>query len=145
MKSPRNPWAIQATRSRRCAGRPGRPGYSANSGSMTFDASNLPDGAGAADTLDLAFSGELSFWRGPAPWYFVTVPDEASVAIRAVSAVVSYGWGVIPVRVRIAGSAWDTSLFPKDGRYLVPIKATVRAAERLAEGDTVTVQLAIRV
>lgn len=52
---------------------------------------------------------------------------------------------MIPVRVRIAGSAWETSLFPKDGRYLVPIKATVRAAEGLAEGDTVTLQLFIRV
>ena len=96
---------------------------------MTFDP---PDelGQAAADVLDLAFSGEIWFWRGPAPWYFVTVPHEASVAIHAVSAVVSYGWGVIPVRVRIAGSAWETSLFPKDGRYLVPIRAAVRAAEQ---------------
>jgi hypothetical protein len=39
---------------------------------------------------------------------------------------------------------WETSLFPKDGRYVVPIKAAVRTAERLAEGDTVTVQLVVR-
>ena len=111
---------------------------------MTFDP---PDelGQAAADVLDLAFSGEIWFWRGPAPWYFVTVPHEASIAMHAVSPVVSYGWGVIPVRVRIAGSAWETSLFPKDGRYLVPIRAAVRAAEQLAEGDTVTVQLSIRI
>jgi uncharacterized protein DUF1905 len=96
------------------------------------------------DTLDLVFSGELWYWRGPAPWYFITVPEDASVAVHALSAVVSYGWGVIPVRVRIGASVWETSLFPKDGRYLVPVKAAVRLAERLAEGDTATVQLVVR-
>jgi hypothetical protein len=39
---------------------------------------------------------------------------------------------------------WETSLFPKDGRYAVPIKDVVRNAEGLAEGDTVAVELAIR-
>jgi hypothetical protein len=97
-----------------------------------------------ADNLDLAFSGELWQWRGPAPFYFITVPDDASLALHAVSAEVSYGWGMIPVRVRIGGSLWETSLFPKDGRYVVPVKDAVRMTERLAEGDTVRVQLAIR-
>lgn len=92
----------------------------------------------------MEFSAELWHWRGPAPYHFITVPDEACVGLRAMSAVVSYGWGMIPVRVRIGASVWDTSLFPKDGRYVVPIKDVVRKAEGLAEGDTVAVQLAIR-
>jgi hypothetical protein len=57
---------------------------------------------------------------------------------------VTYGWGVIPVIVRIGKSVWQTSLFPKDGRYLVPIKASVRNAEDLEEGDDVTVRLEVR-
>jgi hypothetical protein len=93
---------------------------------------------------ELAFTGELWYWRGPAPWYFVTVPEDASAALHAMSAVVSYGWGMIPVRVRIGESDWETSLFPKDGRYVVPVKSAVRMAERLADGDTVAVQLSIR-
>lgn len=96
-----------------------------------------------ADTLDLRFKGELWTWRGPAPFYFVTVPDDASAAVRAISPAVTYGWGVIPVRVRVGDSDWTTSLFPKDGRYLVPVKAAVRAAEGLVEGDVVTVRLSI--
>jgi hypothetical protein len=80
----------------------------------------------------------------PAPHHFITVPDDVCVGLRAMSAVVSYGWGMIPVRVRIGASVWDTSLFPNDGRYVVPIKDVVRKAEGLAEGDTVAVQLAIR-
>ena len=95
--------------------------------------------------MDLEFSGEIWFWRGPAPWYFVTVPDEECGKLEETSAFVSYGWGMIPVTARIGTTGWKTSLFPKDGRYLVPVKADVRRAERLEEGNTVTVRLAIDV
>jgi hypothetical protein len=93
--------------------------------------------------MDLKFAGEVWFWRGPAPWYFVTVPDEESGAIEAVSSGVSYGWGMIPVTVRVGDTQWSTSLWPKDGLYIVPVKATVRKAEEIDEGDTVTVRLTI--
>lgn len=91
----------------------------------------------------LEFSGVIWCWRGPAPFYFVTVPAELSRDIKAVSKLVTYGWGVIPVSVRIGRTEWTTSLFPKDDRYLVPLKATVRKAEKLAEGDEVGVQLEV--
>jgi hypothetical protein len=91
--------------------------------------------------LSLEFSGEIWYWRGPAPWYFVTIPDEESLQIKRVSRVVTYGWGVIPVHVQIGKTRFQTSLFPKEDRYLVPIKASVRKAEKIEEGDTVTIQL----
>jgi hypothetical protein len=93
--------------------------------------------------MRLEFSGEITYWRGPAPWYFIRVPAAECRELHAVSAIVSYGWGVIPVRVRIGATEWDTSLFPKDGRYLVPIRADIRRAEGLALGDTPTVRLTI--
>jgi len=96
------------------------------------------------DGQDLAFSGELWSWRGPSPYHFVTVPDEVSAGLRAMSSLVSYGWGMIPVRYRIGATTSDTSLFPKDGRYVMPVKDSVRTAECLAVGDTVTVQLSVR-
>ena len=95
--------------------------------------------------MNLEFSGEIWFWKGPAPWYFVSVPDEESRAIEAASRLVSYGWGVIPVTAHIGSTRWKTSLFPKDGRYIVPVRADVRKAERLALGDIVTVRLGIDV
>jgi hypothetical protein len=94
--------------------------------------------------MNLEFSGQIWFWRGPAPWYFVTVPEKQSRDLNAISEIVTYGWGMIPVQVRIGITEWQTSLFPKDGRYIVPIKASVREAEELEEGDTVTVRLAVR-
>lgn len=94
--------------------------------------------------MEIEFSGKILFWRGPAPWYFVTVPAEKSSQLKAISNFVTYGWGVIPVHVRIGKTEWTTSLFPKDGLYLVPIKASVRTAENLEEGDEVTVRLEVR-
>jgi hypothetical protein len=94
--------------------------------------------------MNIEFNGKIWFWKGPAPWYFVTVPAKHCRDLNAISRVVTYGWGMIPVHVRIGKSEWKTSLFPKDGRYIVPIKASVRKAENLEEGDKVTVRLEVR-
>lgn len=91
--------------------------------------------------MRLEFSGELFDWRGPAPFTFVAVPEVEAEEVRSVAAAVTYGWGMIPVRALIGATAWRTSLFPKDGRYLVPVKAAVRKAERVASGDVVRVRL----
>jgi hypothetical protein len=91
--------------------------------------------------LSLKFSGEIVYWRGPAPFFFVRIPEEESGQIKAVSSLVTYGWGCIPVHVQIGNTRFQTSLFPKEERYLVPIKASVRKSEKIEEGDTVTIQL----
>jgi hypothetical protein len=91
--------------------------------------------------MDIEFSGPIFQWRGPSPYYYVAVPAAPSQAIKAIANFVTYGWGVIPVRVAIGRTEWTTSLFPKDGRYLVPLKDKVRKAEKLADGDTVSIRL----
>ncbi len=93
--------------------------------------------------MNIEFSGRIWYWRGPAPWYFVTVPPEECRALKAISNVVTYGWGMIPVRVRIEGSVYSTALWPKNDSYIVPIKASIRKAEALDEGDMVTVRLEV--
>ena len=95
--------------------------------------------------MDLEFSGEMWFWKGPSPWHFVTGPEEDCVELEATSAFVSYGWGMIPVTARIGRTEWTTSLWPKDEQYVVPVKAWVRKAERLDVGDLVTVRLSVDV
>ncbi len=97
------------------------------------------------DGIDLQLTGEIWYWRGPSPFHFVTVPDEQSRQLQAVSTQVTYGWGMIPVRARIGGTEWRTSLFPKDGGYVLPVKDAVRRAEDLDDGDTVTVRLTVAV
>lgn len=93
--------------------------------------------------MELEFSGEMWFWKGPAPHHFITVPEAECSALKAASASVTYGWGMIPVAARIGETGWTTSLFPKEGRYIVPVKAAVQAAEGLEVGDTVTVRLVV--
>jgi hypothetical protein len=91
--------------------------------------------------MKFEFSGPIWYWRGPAPHHFVTVPAELCSDLSAIARSVTYGWGMLPAQVQIGKTTWKTSLFPKDGGYIVPIKASVQQAERLAVGDTVTIQL----
>ncbi len=95
--------------------------------------------------MNLEFSGEIIHWRGPSPFHFVAVPDDESAAIEVVASMVTYGWGVIPVDVRIGSTDFRTSLFPKNDHYLVPIKQAVRTAEHLSLGDQVAIRLVLDV
>ena len=91
--------------------------------------------------MTIEISGDVWYWKGPAPFYFVTVPPKQSADVKEVAALVTYGWGMIPVNVRIGGTEWYTALFPKDGQYVLPLKDKVRKAEQIEEGDTVTAWL----
>lgn len=93
--------------------------------------------------MNFEFEAEIWYWRGPAPWFFVTVPPEQSRDLKAILTLVTYGWGMIPAVAQIGKTEWKTSLFHKDGNYIVPIKASVREAENLEEGDKVTVRLEV--
>jgi hypothetical protein len=93
--------------------------------------------------MELTFSGALFEWRGPSPFHFVAVPPPEAELIAEVAAMVTYGWGVIPVSARSGATTWTTSLFPKQGGYLVPVKDAIRRAERMSVGDVVTITLAL--
>jgi hypothetical protein len=95
--------------------------------------------------MDLEFTADVWSWRGPAPYHFLTVPEDESAELQEAAALVTYGWGMIPVEARIGSTRWTTSLFPKDGGYVVPLKDLVRKAEGIHVGDTVSVRLAVDV
>ncbi len=93
--------------------------------------------------MDLDVTGVVWEWRGPAPYHFVTVPAEQAEVIADVAADVTYGWGMIPVAGRVGSTSFTTSLWPKDGVYVIPLKDAVRRAERIELDDVVTVALHI--
>jgi hypothetical protein len=95
--------------------------------------------------MDLEFAGEIWFWKGPSPYHFVSVPEDECGELEEAAALVSYGWGMIPASVRIGDTDWTTSLWPKDGGYVVPLKDAVRRAEQLDVGDHVTLRLRVDV
>lgn len=89
------------------------------------------------------FQAQVIEWRGPAPFYYAPLPAEVAAEIARVKKQASYGWGVIPVNAEIAGTAFETSLFPKDGTYLLPLKAAVRRRVGVTVGDAVDVEMTI--
>ncbi len=95
--------------------------------------------------MDVTFSGEIFYWRGPSPFHFVATPDAVTEQIATVAPKVSYGWGMIPGTLRLGDTEWDTALWPKDGRYLVPLRDKVRTAEAVDDGDVVSLELHIEV
>ena len=76
----------------------------------------------------------------PFPFSAVVGQDEA---VRLVASAVTYGWGVIPVRATLNGLTFATSLFPKDGLYLLPLKAAVRTKLAITVGDAVDVAMTL--
>ena len=93
----------------------------------------------------LRVTGEVIEWRGPAPYTFVALPDDAAQHVADLAPDVSYGWGVVPVQVELGASTWTTSLFPKDGGYLVPLRAKERRREVVDLGDVVSMTLTVGV
>ncbi|RYE09621.1 MAG: DUF1905 domain-containing protein [Hyphomicrobiales bacterium] len=93
--------------------------------------------------LRFAFRSTIIHWRGPAPFFYAPVPEAETAGIRAAAKRVSYGWGVIPVEATIGGVTFTTSLFPKDGIYLLPLKAAVRTKLAVTVGDTVDVAMTL--
>ncbi len=92
---------------------------------------------------ELSFQTEVIYWRGPSPFFYAPIPPAQTEQIRQLARAVTYGWGMIPVVASIGEVLFKTSLFPKDGGYLLPIKADVRRGANVTAGDRVSVELTI--
>jgi hypothetical protein len=92
---------------------------------------------------DIVFDTLIVEWRGPAPFLFAPVPDDHVADIRYAALTESYGWGVVPVIATIGGTEFATSLFPRDGGYLLPVKVAVQKAEGVGLGDSVRVAMRV--
>lgn len=93
--------------------------------------------------MELTFDGEVVWWRGPAPYHFVALPEPEAGRLRAVASRVTYGWGCIPATVTLGATTFTTSIFPKDGGFLVPVKTAARRAEGVELGDDVTLVVVV--
>ena len=94
--------------------------------------------------MEWTFTGEVIEWRGPAPYLFVAMTPEESEELKEEARGLIY-WGQVPVHVTIGSTEFTTALFPKDGRYLVPVKVAVQRAEVIEEGAIVEVVVRLNV
>jgi hypothetical protein len=93
---------------------------------------------------EIEFHGEMFEWRGPSPYYFISIPVSESKKIKERAAQLTYGWGVIPVIGEIGNTEFKTSLIPKDDLYLLPIKNVVRLGEKIQVGQIVDVAVVLQ-
>lgn len=83
--------------------------------------------------VEWTITAEVVEWRGPAPYFFLPMSDEDSADLKMEAAGLEY-WGQVSVVVEIGKTTFTTAVFPKDGRYLVPLRANVRKAENIELG-----------
>ena len=95
-----------------------------------------------------------ALWRwtggGPASWFFLTIDGAAGEALSAIALMhrlelgQARGFGSLKVTAQIGDSRWQTSVFPQKGKgWMLPVKAAVRRAEGLVEGDEVALILEV--
>src|SRR5690348_16468906 len=94
--------------------------------------------------MEFTFDAEMIHWRGPAPYFYAPLPADAAAEIRSAAKLVSYGWGVIPVGAVVGGVSLTTSLFPRDGTYLLPLKDAVRRPTGITAGDVVHIEMTVQ-
>lgn len=98
---------------------------------------------GSPALVDIEFDGLVIEWRGPAPFYFVAIPEAYTGEVQWAARIASYGWGCVPVEAEAGGQSFQTSLFPRNGGYLVPLKLAVRKAASILPGNQVAMRLRI--
>ncbi len=94
----------------------------------------------------IATSGPIIKWSGDkASWYFVVLTGNVVGEINYAALGRTGGFGSVKVHATIGDTTWQTSLFPDKARggFVLPVKAAVRKAEGLSEGDQVDLTLAI--
>jgi hypothetical protein len=94
--------------------------------------------------MDFEFEGPIVEWRGPAPFYFLRIPEEESADIKFAAKGIEY-WGQVPVVVRINDTEFTTALFPKDGCYLIPLKVAARKAAGIDVDEDVELSVGLDV
>jgi hypothetical protein len=86
-------------------------------------------------------TGKVNIFPMSSPWYWVGVPLEIALKIKA-SARKTPSNKFVPINVKLGGTEWRTALLPLgEGRYFVALKAKVRKAEGVTVGDTVTISI----
>jgi hypothetical protein len=91
--------------------------------------------------MELDVVGRIVEWRGPAPYWFLPISGDDSAMINELKPLLTYGWGCIPVTCRLGRTAFTTSIMPRNGVYLIPLKVAVRKAESVSPDVPITLHV----
>jgi hypothetical protein len=93
--------------------------------------------------MEITVTGSIIEWRGPAPYWFLPISDDDSAMIDELKPMLTYGWGCIPVTCHIGRTEFTTSIMPRDGVYLIPLKVAVRTSAGVTPDAPITVHVAM--
>lgn len=96
------------------------------------------------DLVEFEVKGEVIEWRGPSPFYFLPMTKDQSDEIETYKLQLSYGWGVVPAEVKLGEVTTTTSLIPRNGIFLVPLKDLLRKSSGLQVGSRVAMLVRLR-
>jgi Domain of unknown function (DUF1905) len=93
----------------------------------------------------ITFTATLWKWRADGAWHFLTIDPQTSAEIRYETMGQARHFGSVKVTATIGETDWQTSLWPhkESGGFIIPVKASVRKAEGVIEGDEVRVVLRV--
>jgi hypothetical protein len=81
----------------------------------------------------VSFEAKLFRYPGPGGWTFAPIPDRHAPPVTE-------GWGRTPVRARVDGRDWETSVWrDKKLGTLLPVPKAIRGTK--GDGDLVEVEL----
>jgi hypothetical protein len=86
-------------------------------------------------------TGKVNVFPMSSPWYWVGVPGDVAAQIKASATRVPAN-KFIPISVKLGKTVWRTALLPLgEGKHFVALKAVVRKAGGIEQGDTVTISI----
>ena len=95
--------------------------------------------------MHFTFTAELWKYSGESAWHFISLPADVSARIKFLQQD-RRGFGSVRVLATVGKSQFETSVFPdsKSGCYLLPVKASIRKAEKIGHGDHVVCLIELR-
>jgi len=92
------------------------------------------------EELKLSFKAPLERINGPGGWWYVRVPAEIHEVVKPLMVR-----GSLRLSVEIGKTQWNATTMPLGGGVsMIPIKVEIRKAERLEEGQQLSVTITPR-
>ena len=86
--------------------------------------------------MNNTFNAVIERYDMPGGWHYVAVPIELSIPFEHLA----IHFGFVAITASVKNTTWQTSLLPKgDGTQFIALPAKVRAKEKLACGDEITI------
>jgi len=87
-----------------------------------------------------SFTATTQRFSGSGGWVYIAVPKKYTKELTRRRRA----WGMYPITAHVGNTSWKTKLMMKKGGvFFVALKATIRAKEKVAAGDRITISFTL--